>query len=116
MVQIDAHTKFARRWDEKSINMWKTLGNEYAILTAYPRAISDMDPVTHEGVNSLIVAFKQNGELVTPKTALAKRLRTMVGSSAKTLSNHKNDSFLCPTHHHLLRQVVTSASPGRPAG
>ena len=41
--QIDAHSVFADKWDERLIAMWRQTGNEYAVLSAYPRSDSQIN-------------------------------------------------------------------------
>ena len=37
-LQIDAHSVFVDRWDRLLVENWRTLGNEYAVLSTYPPA------------------------------------------------------------------------------
>ena len=36
ILQVDAHTRFAARWDQRYIDMFEALGNTKAVLTCYP--------------------------------------------------------------------------------
>lgn len=57
-MQIDCHTLFTRNWDEKVLKMWYKIGNEYAIITSYPRDVkTSMVKGDNLGSNDLIVAF-----------------------------------------------------------
>lgn len=39
VLQIDAHMRFVWGWDEILIAQWRSTGNEFAVLTAYPSMV-----------------------------------------------------------------------------
>ena len=47
ILQIDAHTHFARGWDEELIRQWRATNNEMAVISAYPT--DSNGSLTHEG-------------------------------------------------------------------
>mmetsp|Transcript_22771 Transcript_22771/g.35144 ORF Transcript_22771/g.35144 Transcript_22771/m.35144 type:complete len:518 (-) Transcript_22771:86-1639(-) len=48
-MQVDAHMRFTKDWDDDLIGQWKSAKNEMAVATAYPsNVIGSIDPNTHE--------------------------------------------------------------------
>lgn len=45
VMGVDSHCQFAYRWDEIAINMFERIGNDHAIITAYPESYSP----SHQG-------------------------------------------------------------------
>lgn len=57
-MQIDCHSLFTERWDEKILKMWYRCKNEYAVITYYPRDVrTSMVEGRNIGVNDNIVVF-----------------------------------------------------------
>lgn len=40
-LQIDAHTRFTKDWDEKVVNEWKLANNEFGVLTNVPAPLTE---------------------------------------------------------------------------
>jgi hypothetical protein len=40
-LQADAHSAFEDDWDVMAITDWKNIGNEMAVVTAYPNRVAD---------------------------------------------------------------------------
>jgi len=64
---IDAHMIFVPNWDVKAIAMWRSIGNEMALLTTYPEDLSKAEKKGLENVTSwcLICAatFQPDGSI-----------------------------------------------------
>ncbi len=42
-MQVDAHTDFAKNWDEMVLEEWQNAGNEFGIITSVPPAKTDKE-------------------------------------------------------------------------
>ena len=66
-LQMDAHTRLAPDWDALMTNEWKSIGNEFAVLSTIPPAITDMDTMLPTGSKATqvprqcMVRFQENG-------------------------------------------------------
>jgi hypothetical protein len=73
-LQIDSHMRFVDNWDEKLINMWKSLNDEKAVLTAYPGKYYPEEPESEWPIEPPTICgvdrvheykFKQKGRFIT---------------------------------------------------
>lgn len=69
-LQIDSHMRFVKDWDDKLINMWKSLNDDKAILSAYPGKYYPNEPESEWPIESPTICgvsrvheykFKQRG-------------------------------------------------------
>lgn len=44
VFQIDSHSRFSPSWDVLVIDMFRRIGNEFAVMTSYPKAVPDKAP------------------------------------------------------------------------
>jgi len=53
-MQIDAHVRFVKNWDEDIIDQWNSTGNEMAVISTYMNNLNknSIDPETHESLAS----------------------------------------------------------------
>lgn len=90
-LQIDSHMRFVNDWDIKLIDMWKSLKDGRAILTAYPgkyypdKPESEWPieaPTTCNVTDIINGKFKQRGEFINNHTQLERPLRGVALSAA----------------------------------
>jgi hypothetical protein len=55
-MQIDSHSTFVQDWDEMMINMWAKTGNEYAVLSGYPRSEGEMGRSSYNNIPMICTA------------------------------------------------------------
>lgn len=70
-LQIDSHHRFVQDWDELTLNIWKSLNDENAILTGYPPNYSPDLAEENWDYNPQICnvyAFNNNAVSARPKT------------------------------------------------
>ena len=83
-LQIDAHMRFADRWDERLIAMLGLTGSDKPILTTYPPAYSlqDGEAVTHPSEEIQKLALKRlNLDLTTTQHTVLAPDRSRPGST-----------------------------------
>jgi len=51
-VSIDAHMVFVPNWDVRTIAMWRSIGNEMALITTYPEDLSKAEKKGFEEITS----------------------------------------------------------------
>ena len=55
-MQIDSHSTFVQDWDEMMIRMWAQTGNEYAVLSGYPRSEGEMGRTEYRNIPMICTA------------------------------------------------------------
>jgi hypothetical protein len=55
-MQIDSHSTFVQDWDEMMIRMWAQTGNEYAVLSGYPRSEGEMGRSEYRNIPMICTA------------------------------------------------------------
>ena len=119
-MQIDAHTKFGSSWDVRMLREWGAAENEYAVLTAYPTNVDDLQKNSNnhwEMPHMCGGRFLSPGVLSNSQAAAAAGLTRPMMSSlwAAGLSFSK-----CHAERHVpadpnLRQIFSGEEFGRGA-
>lgn len=75
-LQMDAHTTMTKDWDEHMKQEWKSIGNEFAVLSTIPPGLTDMKDLLPTGSKATRVPrqcwikFRDNGVPVRALSAL----------------------------------------------
>lgn len=66
-LQIDAHTTMARDWDVRLRQEWKSVGNEFAVLSTIPPPLDEMGDLLPTGARATqvprqcVIQHRDNG-------------------------------------------------------
>lgn len=86
ILQVDAHTRFAARWDQRFINMLESLDNQKSILTCYPPSytVEDNGEDTYQldGTIQRLTLERLNRDLTTRQQTEIVENTTAPGPSA----------------------------------
>lgn len=109
VFQIDSHSRFSPAWDVVVIDMFKRIGNEYAVITSYPKAVpdsagADWSPAAPKSSDPIVTICKTK-ILKSKETKSFKHERGSYGSNKgyPLLTPFYAAGFVFARGHRLLR-------------
>lgn len=112
-VSIDAHMVFVPKWDIRTIAMWRSIGNEMALITTYP---ADLSKAEKKGLNRV-----KSWVMICAATFERGAIRNNRGMIGLPPFSHRNRPILQPflgagivfsRGHRILRTPNDCCVPG----
>ena len=87
-MQVDAHVRFVKDWDQNIVQQWKSTNNEMAVLSTYMTDIDkSIDPITHQSLRTernILCGIEYDGTGLQRRLTLKRPTKQKVPSIAGT--------------------------------